>query len=100
MNKINLIGGDLIKVLELKNRLSKKAVAVTLPIGRETELHGYIDLIKMKAYEYKDVNSPDLLEIEIPQELKETVNKHREVLVEALAEQDDDLMRNILQEKN
>ncbi len=93
MNKINLIGGDFDKSFgTIKNRLSKKAVAVTLPIGRETELHGYIDLIKMKAYEYKDVNSPDLLEIEIPQELKETVNKHREVLVEALAEQDDDLM--------
>lgn len=93
MNKINLIGGDFDKSFgTIKNRLSKKAVAVTLPIGRETELHGYVDLIKMKAYEYRDINSPDLIEIEIPQELKETVNKHREVLVEALAEQDDDLM--------
>ena len=93
MNKINLIGGDFEKSFEtIRNRLSNKAVAVTLPIGRESNLHGYVDLVKMKAYEYKDVGSPDLIEIDIPEEMKETVNKHREILVETLAEQEDSLM--------
>jgi elongation factor G len=93
MNKINLIGGDFEKSFgTIKNRLSPKAIAITLPIGRETELNGYVDLIKMKAYQYEDVNAPDLKEIEIPENMKEQVNKHREILVEDLAGQDDDLM--------
>ena len=93
MNKINLIGGDFDQSFgTIRDRLSNKAIAVTLPIGRETGLHGYIDLIKMKAYGYKDIEDPDLVEIDIPEELKDTVSEHRKTLVEVLAEQDDDLM--------
>ena len=62
MNKINLIGGDFEKSFAtIKDRLSKKAVAITFPIGKEQNLHGYVDLIKMKAYEYKGINTPDLI---------------------------------------
>ncbi len=93
MNKINLIGGDFDKSFgTIKNRLSPKAVAITLPIGRESGLHGYVDLIKMKAYTYSDINSPDLVEGEIPEDMKNTVDQHRGVLIEALVEQDDALM--------
>ncbi|MHC1716497.1 MAG: elongation factor G [Candidatus Dojkabacteria bacterium] len=93
MNKINLIGGSFDHSFKtIKDRLSNKAVAVTLPIGKEQQLHGYVDLVKMKAYEYKGVDTPDLLEVEIPEDMKETVSKYRETLVEILAEQDDALM--------
>jgi elongation factor G len=93
MNKINLIGGDFEKSFAtIKNRLTPKAVAISLPIGRESGLNGYVDLIKMKSYTYTDVSSPDLIEGEVPEEMKETVNKHREILIEALVEQDDALM--------
>lgn len=93
MNKINLIGGSFeTSFATIKNRLSKKAVAVTLPLGKEQQLYGYVDLVKMKAYEYKGIDTPDLLEIEIPEDMKETVTKHREELLEILAEQDDALM--------
>jgi elongation factor G len=93
MNKINLIGGDFEKSFgTIKDRLDPKATAITLPIGRETELHGYVDLIKMKAYTYEGVDTPDLQEEEIPEDMQEMAKKYREVLIEKLVEQDDALM--------
>jgi elongation factor G len=93
MNKINLIGGDFEKSFgTIKTRLSTKAVAVTLPIGRESELHGYVDLINMKAYTYKAISDESLTEEEIPSELKEMADKYRAIMVEILVEQDDALM--------
>jgi elongation factor G len=93
MNKINLIGGDFEKSFStIKERLSKKAVAITFPLGKEQQLYGYVDLIKMKAYKYEGINTPDLIEIEIPEEAKEMVDKYRAELIEVLAEQEDKLM--------
>jgi elongation factor G len=93
MNKINLIGGDFEKSFQtIKDRLSNRAVAITLPIGKEQAMRGYVDLIKLKAYTYEGVNTPDLIEGEIPENMKDIVAKRREILIEALAEQDDDLM--------
>jgi elongation factor G len=93
MNKINLIGGDFEKSFQtIKDRLSPKATAITLPIGRETELHGYVDLIRMKAYTYESVDAQALNEEDIPEDMEEMVKKYREVLIEKLVEQDDELM--------
>ena len=93
MNKINLIGGDFEKSFAtIKDRLSKKAVAVAFPIGKEQELHGYVDLVKMKAYEYKGINTPDLIEVDIPEDVKDTAENLRKELIEVLAEQEDSLM--------
>ncbi len=93
MNKINLIGGDFEKSFgTIKDRLSPKATAINLPIGRETELNGYVDLIQMKAYQYDGIDSPDLVEIDIPEEMNDMVEKYREILLEKLVEQEDTLM--------
>lgn len=93
MNKINLIGGDFEKSFQtIKDRLSPKATAITLPIGRETELHGYVDLIRMKAYTYESVEAKELHEEEIPADMEEMAKKYREILIEKLVEQDDELM--------
>ncbi len=93
MNKINLIGGDFDHSFQtIRTRLSPKAVAVTLPLGKEQQLHGYIDLIKLKAYNYNGVDDRELEEIPIPEDMKDSVASHRETLLEALAEQDDALM--------
>ena len=93
MNKMNLIGGDFDHSFStIKERLSNKAVAITFPIGKEQSLCGYIDLIKMKAYKYDGIDTPDLNEVPIPDDLKEKVEGMRATLVEALAEQDDALM--------
>ncbi len=93
MNKINLIGGDFDKSFgTIKARLSNKAVAITLPIGRESELYGYIDLVKNKAFKYEGPDSPDLIEIPIPEELKTRTEEYRATLIETLVEMDDALM--------
>ena len=93
MNKINLIGGDFDKSFgTIKARLSNKAVAITLPIGRESELYGYIDLVKNKAFKYEGPNSPDLIEIPIPDDLKSRAEEYRATLIETLVEMDDVLM--------
>ena len=93
MNKINLIGGDFEKSFgTIKSRLSNKAVAITLPIGRESELHGYVDLILNKAFSYDSAEDPDLKEIPIPEELKVKTEEYRNVLIETLVEMEDALM--------
>ncbi|HVX92571.1 MAG TPA: GTP-binding protein, partial [Candidatus Dojkabacteria bacterium] len=92
-NKLNLLGGDFMMTLNsIKERLSPKAVALTLPIGKETSLRGFVDLIDMKAYTYDKVEATDLVEEEIPADMLDLAKKFREVLVERLAEQDDALM--------
>ncbi len=100
MNKINLIGGDFDKSFQtIKQRLSNKAVAVTLPLGRESLLYGYVDLIQNKAYSYSSPTDPDLKEIPIPEESKKLVEEHRSALIEALVEMDDDLMTKYFEGK-
>ncbi len=94
LNKINLIGGDFDKSFStIKQRLSNKAVAITIPIGRESELHGYVDLIQNKAFSY-DPSSPtsETKEIPIPGELKSKAVEQRATLIETLVEMDDKLM--------
>ncbi len=92
-NKLNLLGGDFVMTLNsIKERLSDKAVALILPIGKEQALRGFVDLIDMKAYTYTTVEATDLVEEEIPADMIDMANKYRTELVERLAEQDDALM--------
>ncbi len=91
LNKINLIGGDFDKSFAtIKNRLSNKAIALVIPLGRESELYGYVDLLKNKAYSC--IEGEDLKEIPIPQELESKAKEQRDALIEALVEMDDKLM--------
>lgn len=96
-NKLNLLGGDFIMTLEsIRERLTPNAVALWLPIGRETNLRGFVDLLKEKAYTYTSIEDKELKEEEIPEDMKADVAKYREQLVEKIAEQDDDLMTKYL----
>jgi elongation factor G len=93
VNKLNLLGGDFYMTLDsIKERLSPKAIAITLPIGKETTLRGFVDLIDMKAYKYAEVDSLELNAEEIPADLLEKAKEYRHTLVERVAEQDDALM--------
>jgi elongation factor G len=97
VNKLNLLGGDFDMCMDtIKDRLSPKAVAIVIPIGKETSLRGFVDLIDMKAYTYDSVESTELKEEEIPADLKEKADKLRGVLVDRLVEQDDALMEKFL----
>lgn len=93
VNKLNLLGGDFdMSLASIRSRLSPNAVPIIVPIGREHELKGCVDLIEMKAYTYKSVDQLVLDEEEIPAELKEKAESLRAQLVEKIAEQDDALM--------
>lgn len=94
LNKINLIGGDYDKSFDtIKKRLSNKALAINIPLGRESELYGHIDLIKNKAFTYTSVDESELKEIPIPDEIKKEAEEKRALLVETLVEMDDNLMQ-------
>jgi elongation factor G len=97
VNKLNLLGGDFIMALEsIRERLTPNAVALWLPIGRETSLRGFVDLLKEKAYTYASIEDMELKEEEIPEDMKADAAKYREQLVEKIAEQDDSLMTRYL----
>lgn len=98
LNKLNLIGADFEKSLKsIRERLGAKVYPVEIPIGLEHDHRGVVDLIKMKAYTYKDVTDKDLTEEEIPDDLKETAQLYREQLIEAVAEYDDKTLGKYLE---
>ena len=97
VNKINQIGGDFYKSLEsIRERLSVNSFPVQLPIGFEKDINGVVDLVKMKAYVYKDFHDKKLIEEEIPDDLKEKADKYRNELIEKAVEIDDSLTEKYL----
>jgi elongation factor G len=97
INKINQTGGDFYKSLEsIKERLSKNATPIQLPLGFEKEINGVIDLVKMKTYTYKEYTDKELVEGEIPEDMKEKAEKYRHELIEKAVESDEGLMEKYL----
>ena len=96
-NKINQTGGDFYKTLDsVRDRLSRNAYPIQLPIGFEQSMCGVVDLIEMKAYKYKEYTDKKLEEVEIPADMVEKANKYREELIEKVVEFDDNLMEKYL----
>ncbi len=99
INKINQTGGDFYKSLDsIHHRLNRRALPIHLPIGVEQSTNGIVDLIKMKAYTYKDFTDHELTEVEIPEDLKEKAARYRSLLIEAAVESDDDIMTKYLED--
>ena len=97
VNKMDITGADFHRVVEMmRQRLGTKAVPIQLPIGKEATFRGIIDLVKMKAEVYYDDEGKDIREEEIPAELLDEAKALREEMVEAAAEQDDELMEKFL----
>ena len=98
VNKMDITGADFMLCVEqLKNRLKANAVPIQLPIGAEDQFKGIVDLIKMRAFVHKDDLGKVIEEGEIPEELKAQAEEYRAKLVEAAAEQDDELMMKYLE---
>ena len=99
INKINQTGGDFYKSLEsIHQRLNRRAHPIHLPIGFEQSISGVVDLITMKAYTYKEFTDHELVESEIPDDMKEKAERYRHLLVEAAVESDDALLEKYLEE--
>ncbi len=93
VNKMDRIGADFYKAVgTMVERLGANAVPVQLPIGAEAEFHGIVDLVEMKAIVYKDDLGAEWSEVEIPAEIQDVVEEYREKLLEAVADQDEELM--------
>jgi len=93
VNKMDRIGADFYKAVDtMVERLGANAVPVQLPIGEESEFRGIVDLVEMKAIMYKDDLGAEWEEGEIPTEVQARVDEYREKLLEAVADQDEELM--------
>lgn len=97
INKLDRTGADFYKDLEsIHERLTKKAYPIQLPIGTEANFNGIIDLLTMKAFIYKDDLGKEIEETEIPEEYLEKAKEYRGQLVEAISENDEELMNKYL----
>src|SRR4051812_330100 len=90
INKINQTGGDFYKSLDsIHARLSPNAFPIQIPIGFEKEINGFVDLVQMKAYTYKEFTDKEFTVGEIPADMKEKAEKYRHDLMEKVVESDD-----------
>ena len=93
INKMDITGADFFHVLKMMHdRLKCNAVPIQLPIGAEADFKGVIDLIKMKAYLFYDELGKDMREEEIPADMLELAQEYREKMLDAVAEEDEELM--------
>ena len=97
-NKMDKLGADFYMSLQsVKDRLGANTAAIELPIGAESEFEGIIDLITMKAYHYDGGAEENPSEIEIPADMKDKAEEYRTIMLEAIAEFDDELMEKYLE---
>ncbi len=98
INKMDTTGANFLNCVEMmKDRLQANAVAIQLPIGAESEFTGIIDLITMQAETYGDDLGKEIDIGDIPENMKEEAEEYRQVMLEAVAETDDDLMMKYLE---
>ncbi len=99
VNKINQIGGDFYKSLNsIREKLTKNAHPISLPLGFEKDMYGIVDLITKKAHTYTEFKQHDFDEGVIPEEMMAQVNDYRTKLLEAVVEYDEALMEKYLAE--
>ncbi|WP_443634927.1 elongation factor G, partial [Anaerotignum faecicola] len=100
VNKMDIMGADFFGSMKsIVDRLGCHPVAVTLPIGAESDFKGIIDLMKMKAYFYENATGTEVDEEEIPAEYVEQAEEYRQIMIEAIAETDDVLMEKFFAEE-
>jgi elongation factor G len=98
INKMDRTGADFyMSVRTIKERLGANAVPIQLPIGAEGEFAGIIDLVTMKATIYKDDMGQELEVVDIPEDMQEQAEEYRAAMVEACADQDDEMMELYLE---
>ncbi|PIX26496.1 MAG: elongation factor G, partial [Deltaproteobacteria bacterium CG_4_8_14_3_um_filter_43_13] len=101
INKMDRVGADFFHVIDMmKNKLQANPIILQLPIGKEENFRGVVDLIKMKAMVYDESTlGAEFKEEEIPPDLTDFALEYREKLIESVAEQDDILMGKYLEGK-
>ncbi len=97
VNKMDIMGADFLRVVNMiHERLQANPVAIQLPVGKEDNFTGVIDLINMEAYHYTDDLGTHSEESAIPDDMLDMAKEYRTRMIEAVAETDDDLMMKYL----
>ncbi|MDX9917939.1 MAG: elongation factor G, partial [Gudongella sp.] len=98
VNKMDITGADFFRAIGMmRDRLKANAVPIQLPIGKEDSFIGMVDLVTMKARVYKDDLGQDIEITEIPADMVDLANEHREKLLESISEYDEELMMKYLE---
>ena len=98
VNKMDILGANFYACVDqIRNRLGKNAICIQLPIGKEDEFKGIIDLFEMQAYIYNDEKGDDISVTDIPEDMKDDAELYHSELVEKICELDDDLMMQYLE---
>ena len=98
INKMDILGANFYGAVEqIRTRLGKNAICLQLPIGKEDEFKGIIDLFEMQAYIYNDDKGEDVTITEIPEDMKDDAELYHTELIEKICELDDDLMMQYLE---
>ena len=98
INKMDIMGADFYNAVDMiKTRLGKNAIPIQLPIGKEDDFKGIIDLYEMQAYIYNDEKGEDISIVPIPDDMKDEAELYHEELVEKICNEDDDLMMMYLE---
>ena len=101
VNKMDIMGADFFGSMKsIVDRLGCHPVAVTLPIGAESDFKGIIDLMKMKAYYYENATGTEVEEHDIPAEYADQAEEYRAIMVETIAETDEELQDKINDEQS
>jgi elongation factor G len=100
INKMDRAGANPWRVIDqLRNKLRMNAAAVQIPIGSEDALDGVVDIIRMKALRFRGVKGNEVIEEEIPADLKEFAEEKRQELIEHIAEADEEISDKFLMEE-
>ena len=98
VNKMDILGANFYACVDqIRNRLGKNAICIQLPIGKEDEFKGIIDLFEMQAYIYNDEKGDDISVTDIPEDMKDDAELYHSEFVEKICELDDDLMMKYLE---
>ncbi len=98
INKMDILGADFYGAVDqIRERLGKNAIVLQLPIGKEDDFKGIVDLFEMKAYIYNDDKGEDISIVDIPDDMKDDAELYRTELIEKICELDDDLMMQYLE---
>ena len=98
INKMDILGANFYGAVDqIRNRLGKNAICIQLPIGKEDEFKGIVDLFEMKAYIYNDDKGDDISITDIPADMADDAEMYRSELVEKICELDDELMMMYLE---
>jgi len=97
VNKMDIMGADFYNCVQMmKDRLHANAVPIQLPIGKEDHFEGIVDLVKNRAYYYRDDLGKVIDETDVPDQMKDLVEEYRLKLIEAVAELDETLLEKYL----